>query len=371
MLDLAAELALRLAGAHDDEVDQVVTEALASLAGPAGADRSYITLFFDDGTIANSHEWTARGVVPQQPAIQRLPGDDYSHTTNLARACGVWAEPDLERSGPEVAPERHSFTSFGVRAVLQVPIVVSNRGIGVIGLNYFAPTDPWTDEFVDAVLRVGQVIGVVIERHRALEDARRASEVAERANRLKDELLAHVSHEFRNPLHAILGHAELVDTSGLSDPDRDSLSQIQLSGRHLLTLVEDMLAIAGGTDRTPVDIELAPAVQHAIDALAGFFEHQGISVGIDPGIGRRRVRTDPGRLRQVLYCALSGAVGALRHGATVSIGQTAASTVSIELDGVNRSGDLVMPLARALIEGHGSITTTSDAERATIELRFG
>ena len=132
-----------------------------------------------------------------------------------------------------------------------------------------------------------------------------------------------------------------------------------------------MLAIAGGTDRTPVDVELAPAVQHAVDALAGFFEHQGISVSTDPDIGRCRVRTDPGRLRQVLYCVLSGAVGALRHGATVSIGQMVDSTVSIELDGVNRTGDLVMPLARALIEGHGTITTTSDADRATIEICFG
>jgi len=371
ILDLAADLALRMAGANDDEVDEVITEALGRLAAFVGADRSYITLFFEDGTFANSHEWLLAGAVPQLPAIQRMSVDDFPHSSGIARAGDVWIAPDIDLLPPEAAPEQQSFSSFGVRAVLQVPIIVTGRCIGLIGLNHFTSIDGWEPRFLEVVARVGQVIGVVIERQRATESMHRAVDAAQRANRFKDHLLAHVSHEFRNPLHAILGYAELLELDDLSSADRDALTQIQFNGRHLLTMVEDMIELARGEGRDVVDAPIADAVHHATDTLATVLEHRRIDLLVDPAVRTGTVRLEPGRLRQVLYCLLSGAVNGIRPGGTISIEHPGADLVTLRVTGIDsRDGDIVMPMARVVLGESGEISTRSDGEACSIDVSF-
>lgn len=372
ILDLAADLALRLAGANDDETDEVITEALGRLAGYAGADRSYITLFFEDGTFANSHEWLLAGVVPQLPAIQRVRTADFPYSSGIARHGEVWSAPDIDRLPDEAVAERQSFASFGVRAVLQVPIIVTGRCIGLIGLNHFRVVDGWDPTFLDVVSRVGQVIGVVIERQRATESMHRAVDAAQRANRFKDHLLAHVSHEFRNPLHAILGYAELLEIDDLSAADRDALTQIQFNGRHLLTMVEDMIELARSDGSEPDDTPIIDAVRHANDTLAGVLDHRRIELIVEPSTRTGTVRLEPGRLRQVLYCLLSGAVHGVRAGGTIAVDHPAPGLLTIRLVGVeSRDSDLVMPMARVVLGEAGEITTQTDDEGGSIIVSFG
>ena len=64
-----------------------------------------------------------------------------------------------------------------------------------------------------------------------------------------NEALSRVSHEFRNPLNAILAFGQLLALEELSDSQRHSVEQILAGGRHLLGLVEDLLDLsraAGG-----------------------------------------------------------------------------------------------------------------------------
>ena len=70
-----------------------------------------------------------------------------------------------------------------------------------------------------------------------------------------NEALSRVSHEFRNPLNAILAFGQLLALEELSDSQRHSVEQILAGGRHLLGLVEDLLDLsraAGG------NLELCP-----------------------------------------------------------------------------------------------------------------
>lgn len=372
VLALATDLAVAIASASDDDVDQLLIGALATLAEHAQADRCYITVYHDDGTFGNSHEWVTEGTVPHLPAIQRMRSEDFAYSYSMVLRDEVFEAPDLDSLPPTAAAEQRSFSAFGVRAVLQVPIRVDGRALGLIGFNYHHDVDGWSGEFVDSVRRVGEVVGRVLVRHRAIEDARRSYESAARANRLKDELLAHVSHELRTPLHAILGYAELLELDLESERDRDALLQIQFNGRHLLTLVDDLLSIANSDASLAIDNALAPAVVHAIDSLRSAIDHHGIVITTTDRVTDGCAHTEPGRLRQVLYAVLSGAVHAVGAAGRVSIDAPRPSVLTLAITSLNPIGpEVVTPLAQALLDGSGTVSSSPSGERsAVIEVAF-
>jgi len=81
-----------------------------------------------------------------------------------------------------------------------------------------------------------------------------ASEDAERANAIKSRFMATMSHELRTPLNAILGYAEILhedldDSGALDDAAKSDIARITSSGHHLLTMINDVLDVAGfGSD---------------------------------------------------------------------------------------------------------------------------
>lgn len=367
--DLASQVAWRLAVAVDDaDLDAVVTEALGDLARFAHADRAYITLLHDDGTFQNSHEWTPGDVVPQMPVIQRMRSEEFAYSYDLALHNEVWNAPDLDDEPNAALAERRSFAAFGVCAVLQVPIVARGEGIGLVGLNNFHTRTSWSPEIVERARGIGQALGLTVRRQRTEAALRRAYEQAEQANRSKAELLAHVSHELRTPLHAILGYAELLDLDCQTERERDSLFNIQFNGRHLLALVEDLLAMSA-VEREPI----APAaveslVTPGVEALAQVATHRRVTIRFGDGL-ETEAYTNPGRMRQVIYCVLSGVVQAVRYHGTVTLtaGEGASGsaiiTIAVTSRGALHGSAMVKPLADALIEGYGSILIDSGGER--------
>lgn len=97
---------------------------------------------------------------------------------------------------------------------------------------------------------MGHAIAIVrdITRHKRVEESlMKARYEAEDANKAKSEFLANMSHEFRTPLNAINGFSELMldGLAGeLSEPQREYLNHIQLSGQHLLSLINDILDLS-------------------------------------------------------------------------------------------------------------------------------
>src|SRR5208283_4197820 len=135
------------------------------------------------------------------------------------------------------------------------------------GLWLSASATPLRDE-------TGLVCGAVgvfidISEHRYTEAALNcAKEEAERANRAKSEFLSRMSHELRTPLNAILGFAQLLSMARLSENHQDSVEQILKGGRHLLSLINEVLDIARiESGRLSLEIERLSAndaVQEAV-----------------------------------------------------------------------------------------------------------
>jgi PAS domain S-box-containing protein len=157
------------------------------------------------------------------------------------------------------------------------------------------------------------------------------AEVAEQANRAKDEFLSRMSHELRTPLNAILGFGQLLQTSPLAPADAESVEQILKGGRHLLDLINEVLDIARIESRT-LSLSIEPVSVHevireAVDLVLPLAAKRGIAVhasGSDPA---SFVLADRQRLKQAMLNLLANAVKYNHEGgsATVSVDRMADS----------------------------------------------
>ena len=363
-----AELALRLAGAADQELDDVVTSTLAQLAEHAAAERTYVTLYHDDDTFEVSHEWTIEGTVPHKPVIQRLRSSEFAYSYEMAKRDEVLNAPDLMSLPVEAAAEKRSFSAFGVEAILQVPIIVSGECVGLIGFNNYRGRPSWPVDVIEFAHSIAPALGVALVRQRSARAVRRAYEAAERANLAKDELLEQVSHDLRTPLHAILGYAELLELDVQSDVDRDALTQIQFNGRRLLSMVEGLLLLGEQPD-DDVDqpASLASAVHAALEQLEPVAKQREIAINVRGELSSDAIVDGPARLGQVVYCSISGVIQAIGLGGSVDVGPVEEGHgihLVVRSESAFRDTTMGTPLARALLEGHGTIDQTRSGDRA-------
>ncbi len=107
----------------------------------------------------------------------------------------------------------------------------------------------WMANFYATIMSKRSQLEQEMERHRSTaEELRWASEVAERASRGKSAFLARMSHELRTPLNAVIGYSELLledlEASQENDVKRSDLTRINNAGKHLLSLVTDVIDVA-------------------------------------------------------------------------------------------------------------------------------
>jgi signal transduction histidine kinase len=162
------------------------------------------------------------------------------------------------------------------------------------------------------------------ERERLLESERAARAEAERGNRLKEEFLATLSHELRNPLNAILGWAQVLAQSGdLPTQVREAVEAIQRNGKLQASMIGDLLdfaSISFGKMRLVVaPVDPYAAVRAAIDIMRPAAAAKQIELLSEFEPERLTVQADPERLQQIVWNLLSNAIKFSAHGGTVSV----------------------------------------------------
>lgn len=185
------------------------------------------------------------------------------------------------------------------------------------------------------VYNEGSIVDITERRQR--EQAEREREAAEAANRAKSEFLAKMSHEIRTPLHAILGFAEILESS-LEDQQKGYARTIKASGDNLLQLINDILDLskieAGKMEIVPVEVDVRALLRKLTEVFSVHVQQKGIEM-------HSLVETDvPGcllldvvRLRQILFNLIGNAVKFTDHGSVEihvsALGGSAADTVDL------------------------------------------
>ena len=163
-----------------------------------------------------------------------------------------------------------------------------------------------------------------------------ARDAAERANTAKSEFLANMSHEIRTPLNGVLGIADVLQRTELSDQQREFVGVIQSSGHLLNGLLTDLLdlarAEAGAIELRPEPTELAGLLTSVKDLFAGSAQEKGLTLRADirPGV-EGYVSCDPQRLRQVLGNLLNNAIKFTETGEVTIIAARRGDEVRIEV----------------------------------------
>jgi signal transduction histidine kinase/DNA-binding response OmpR family regulator len=168
---------------------------------------------------------------------------------------------------------------------------------------------------------VGILLWFLMRRiDRVDRDLHAALEAAEAANRAKSVFLSNMSHELRTPLNAILGFAELMEhDDNIPQAQKRNLNTINRSGRHLLTLINNILdlsKIEAGRQTSQIQVcDLHELIETIVEVMELRASQKGLELNVHVGDEVPKfISTDPGKLRQILINLLSNAVKFTVHG---------------------------------------------------------
>jgi PAS domain S-box-containing protein len=249
---------------------------------------------------------------------------------------GVFGEPlaiewdmaaAMER---RVHPDDHqTYAAFVAKVVQGRPAENEVRLIGADGVTRWVWTRamPRREDkrlFVDGIsTNVTDRHVLAEQREKLLSDQRAQNEKLRRLDRLKDELVALVSHELRNPLGAIRSYCEaLLDDAALTEEQRHLAAVIDRRSAHMQALVDDLLDMArleaGKLHMEPRPTSATRMIRDVVAMLKPTADAKDLTVRVS-GPRELLVQADPTRLRQVLDNLLANAVKYTPAGGRVTV----------------------------------------------------
>ena len=213
----------------------------------------------------------------------------------------------------------------GGGAMASIPLVVGDRVLGAIGINW-RERRSFSAEERDFLQLLAHQCSLALERARLYEEELHARREAEAANHAKSDFLASMSHELRTPLNGIAGYVDLLLLGArgeLTREQQNDLERVRFNQRHLTSLIEDVLSFARieagrlEVERVPVRLdEVLESVPHLVGPLMHGAGVDFVHEPCDPGlvaVGDRE------RIVQICVNLLANAAKATPRGGQVRL----------------------------------------------------
>jgi signal transduction histidine kinase/HAMP domain-containing protein len=215
--------------------------------------------------------------------------------------------------------------SIGWRSGLFVPLLSDGKGVGCIGILRAEAGEFDAKEIALAQTFADQAV-IAIQNARLFREIQDKSRQLEIANQHKSEFLANMSHELRTPLNAIIGFSEVLIErmfGELNDKQDDYLKDIHSSGKHLLSLINDILDLskieAGRMELDVESFDVPAALDNAMTLVRERAQRHGIALSLQVAADVGTVRADERKFKQILLNLLTNAVKFTPDGGKVDV----------------------------------------------------
>jgi GAF domain-containing protein/anti-sigma regulatory factor (Ser/Thr protein kinase) len=260
-------------------------------------------------------------------AIRAAPlrvGEGYTGQAALARVPVQVADLESEQE-VRLLRIRPISARLGYRSLLTVPILLEDRLMGALTV-WRKRAGTFTPELINLLQTFATQSALAIQNARLFREIEDKSRQIEAANRHKSEFLANMSHELRTPLNAIIGFSEVLGErlfGELNDKQAEYTEDILSSGRHLLSLINEILDLSK-VEAGRMELEVATFdLPLAIDNARTFVRERAtrhdinLDVNIDERLGD--FVGDERKIKQILLNLLSNAVKFTPEGGRIGI----------------------------------------------------
>lgn len=227
-------------------------------------------------------------------------------------------------AGEQVDKILEFLATIGVDSILFVPLGAGPDYLGNLVLTRSAGGPEWSETEANAALDIGHDLGRAILNARNFEREHRLVKELQALDSYKSQLIATVSHELKNPLTAIIGHLELLETAPeVTEQIRRSLSAIERGAHRLTRVIEDLLLLSKVGDPTsgiiPRPVDLHAIVDDIVDLNAVAAAQRNLTVHVEAPPGPVLADGDAEELDRVLANLLSNAVKYTPDGGEITV----------------------------------------------------
>jgi signal transduction histidine kinase len=232
----------------------------------------------------------------------------------------------------DIEQERHLYPQswevaqrFGHHSMLAVPLMREGKPFGAMFLRRME-VRPFSEQQIALSSTFADQAAIAIQNVRLFREIQEKSAQLEVANKHKSDFLANMSHELRTPLNAIIGFSEVLTEKmfgELNAKQLDYLKDIHESGRHLLSLINDILDLskieAGRMDLELSTFDLRAALSNAMTLVRERAQRHGIQLALEVDKRLGEFNADERKFKQILLNLLSNAVKFTPDGGRVGV----------------------------------------------------
>ncbi|MCL9812260.1 PAS domain S-box protein [Natranaeroarchaeum aerophilus] len=153
------ELAIDFLRTKERDIDTLIDGTLEKIGTLVDADRTYVfDIHHEDETISNTYEWCAGGVDPQIHMLQDIPQDAVPWWIQKLENFENITVPNVSKLPPEAEAEQEILEEQNIKSLIVTPMISNDELVGFIGFDWVQEQEAWSDEFINILRMVGELI---------------------------------------------------------------------------------------------------------------------------------------------------------------------------------------------------------------------